>query len=299
MEDYKYWAIVTGTPSWEEEVIKTEALKPPCSIFTWHMLRTANLAALPAMMAFLTTKEQLIVSNAMFKEFKRGEFTLHDVFNPQIRAKIRQDAQTRWDTFEDDGLSLDQHVKGPFGVGHVEHILKQNLGMQDSMDAIMAAIVSESYTAFECFVSDIWVSALNTGPREIANKVAVHKDLKRRDDPITVKMLYESPYDVRAEIGSFLRETRRVSFQTLDNIKSAYAMAFGQDVVDLFPTIDGGFIEALCACRNIIAHKAGRADSEFLRKVERFPEFSECKLHQPVFLDGELVSKMLNAAVRL
>ncbi len=299
MEDYKYWAIATGTPFWDESNIKTEHLKRWCSIFKWNMLRTANLGIMPAMMAYIARKEQLILSNVMFEKLGRGKFTLHDVYNPEKRALVKDDAQSQWDAFDDDGLSLDDHVKGPFGVGFVEHLIGQNLGMRDGMDAIMAAIVSESYTAFECFLSDVWVSALNHGPQDIANKVAIHKDLKKKDDPITVKMLYESPYDVRKEIGSFLRETRRVSFQTLGDIKVAYSMAFGPEAIALFSKIDGGFIEALCACRNVLAHKAGRADSDFLSKVERFPEFSKCKLHETVFLDGELVSKMRNSAVVL
>jgi len=140
-------------------------------------------------------------------------------------------------------------LKGTLGAGFVQNHLEFNRGLQSGMDAIFASIVSESWTAFECLVSDVWVETLNKGPREIANKVVIHKDLKRREDPITVRALVDLEYDVRTHLGSFLRETRRVSFQTLDNIRAAYGMAFTPELLALFETTDDGFIEAVSACR--------------------------------------------------
>ena len=242
----------------------------------------------------------MFTSNSMFRVHGKSELTLHDVFDPNLMtAHVTEDMQRQFVEFQKDGITLSQHVLGPAGAGYVEEQLLSNKGMQVSADAILASIVSESWTAFECLVSDVWVEALNNGPRDIANRVVIHKDLKRRDDPITVRMLVDLEYDVRKELGAFLRETRRVSFQTLDGIVAAYSMAFGPDSVELFKTIDGGFIEALSACRNILAHKAGVADKDFMKQIEKIPEFNNCSLKTPVFLDGRLVSKMRNGAVNL
>ena len=66
MRNFKYELIVTGTPSWQNRVesIRTDKLKPLLETFESMFLRMANLAVMPAMIAFYVRRDQVLISNA-------------------------------------------------------------------------------------------------------------------------------------------------------------------------------------------------------------------------------------------
>ena len=94
-------------------------------------------------------------------------------------------------------------------------------------------------------------------------------------------------------------ETRRVSLQKLENIKRLYAATFGEDVKKLFDDVEGGYIHALYAFRNVLLHRAGEADSTFRDQVQRFPEFRGINVGDKLLPDGEQVKQMRDASVQL
>ena len=106
-------------------------------------------------------------------------------------------------------------------------------------------------------------------------------------------------YRPKTHYGSFLRALRSVSFQTLNDIKRFYGIAFGKPFTDLFESIDESYIEVLAAFRNAIAHNAGRADKQFVLQVASFKDFSGIKETDTLQLEGGLVLRLRNVSSRL
>jgi hypothetical protein len=147
--------------------------------------------------------------------------------------------------------------------------------------------------------ADLWCVGVDNGPKELASRVMLSKELLRGDDQITPKTAHTIEHDVRTEPGSWLREVGRVSFQKIEYIRTYYAVAFENYVRKMFDEIGGGYIFALSAYRNALIHNAGKADKKFVKNVERFPELRSIRRDSILMLDGELVRKMRNAAIEL
>jgi len=153
------------------------------------------------------------------------------------------------------------------GVEYVERLVKVSHGMHQSMEAIMSSVVLESWTAFEILASDLWVAAVDNGPKEIALRVSVANRWERVDEDLFRRGLPELEYDPRKEYGRHLREIGRVSFQKLDRIIKYYSIAFENNIAALFDEVCDGYIYALSAYRNILIHHAGNADKTFVRTL--------------------------------
>ena len=122
---------------------------------------------------------------------------------------------------------------------------------------------------------------------------------QKADDHVTPETVHTLEYDARRELGSFLRETGRVSFQKLDHIRLYYAEAFGKPVNSLFDTTCDGLIFALAAFRNALTHNAGKADKQFVKRVQRFPEFREIAPGDVLPINGALVKRLTTAGAQL
>ena len=153
----------------------------------------------------------------------------------------------------------------------------------------------ESWTAFECLVSDLWVTTLDKEDGTIASKLELSGELAKAKDTPTDKL----KHNIKSAYGSFCLGTRRVSFQKLENIKRIYGATFGNKIKDLFDEVEGGYILALYAFRNVLLHRAAVADDGFIELAQRFPEFRAIKVGDKVEPDGEQVSKMRNASIQL
>ena len=99
--------------------------------------------------------------------------------------------------------------------------------------------------------------------------------------------------------GSYWLEIKRASFRRLDDIRTFHIAAFGDEIKKLFVEIEEGYIEVLSSVRNLIVHKRGYVDVEFLGKIQRFPAFNDVTERTLLLLDGEQVKKMRDAAMNL
>jgi hypothetical protein len=201
------------------------------------------------------------------------------------------------------GFLIAEDTKGDvdsltLGIRYIETMLESR-AMQWSVDAVFSAVVLESWTAFECLAGDVWVAAVDNGPKEVASRVALSKHLQKPDDQITWETVLQLEYDPRKTYGSWLREVGKVSFSKLDYIRLFYTEAFGKETQRFFDEVEGGYIFALSAYRNALTHNAGRADKHFIKRVERFPELRSIVLNDQLLLEGELVTKLHHSAVGL
>ena len=185
------------------------------------------------------------------------------------------------------------------GVETVQKLADANVGMHASMEAIFEFVIRESWTLFEIFASDLWVVAIDSGPKELVTNVVHSKSLNKADS-ITPEAILGLEFDPRRNMGSFLRETRRVTFQKISDIRTFYSLAFGVKQIDaIFDDIDDGYVYALSAVRNALTHNGGRVDGKFLDQAKRFSELRSLPLKTKILLDGEVVAKHRNAAANI
>jgi hypothetical protein len=186
------------------------------------------------------------------------------------------------------------------GIGYVESMAHSH-PMEQSLDAMLSTVVLESWTAFECLAADVWFAAVDHFP--LLRKKAAAKlpklvtkssdlDTDEEDDDFDETKF---PDPIKG-YGSSLKGT--VSFQKLPRIVTNYKVLFGKRIRDIFKTNDN-YLAALVAARNLLMHKAGRVDDQFIARVKAFPEFGGAEHDKPLQLDGEIVNKLRDAAIQV
>lgn len=301
MDDFKYRAIA-WTPlrnrGWNVKDFRSEFLRPVALAFLTNLTRTSRFALMPAHLALLAQRSQLW-TDYIDQKLGRSIDPESKEYSPAIsqeeielagplieRAQSLSDAEAR-------------ELIDNLGIKYIEYSLRIDRDMQESMAAVLSMIILASWTAFESVASDLWVAAVDQGPKDIRNRVMLSKNWLTPDEQITPERIHEIEYDAGRQIGSFLREVGKVSFQKLEYIRRFYSAAFGKEVNQLFEKIEGGYIFALSGFRNALVHNAGKADKRFVKAVARFEEFRSIKPKDTLVLDGEIVRKLHNSAIVL
>jgi len=300
MHDFKYRVFATAPiPNWGWELkdFRSESLRDVSDAFLANIIRTETFAKMPAYLSLMVQRNQSWTDYAIAKT--GGEI------NPNIREyrelppEVAKFAKPSVDKFvsssRDEILELFDNV----GIKYVERTLEFAEGIRVSMQALLSTVVLESWTAFETLASDLWVTAVDKGPKEVRLRVANSSRLLKPDDNIGPKELLDAEHDPSSNYGSSLRELGRVSFQKLDYIKRFYSIAFDYNFDKLFNEAEGGYITALSAFRNVLIHNSSKADKKFLKQVEPFPDFKQIAKDDSLALDGETVLKLRNSAMLL
>jgi hypothetical protein len=306
MRDFKYRELLLRGPEWEAvvsriEAVRSEALKECAAAFVVNMRRLAAFAFMPAQIAFMVRRDQVCYDNAIFKITGKSEIKIEE-FMKDPPPGVRDEAGRQLGQFI--ARLSDQEIRSltvNLGIKYVEGLINvhQLAPMQESIDALFASIVLGSWTAFETFASDLWAVGVDKGPKEIAGALFTTK-LPKSEEVLTTEKLRSLENDVRVSPGSFLKETGQVSFQKLELIRRYYVLAFGDEFKTLFDDVDGGYICALSAVRNVLTHRAGLADKRFVEQAGgRFSEFNAVKSGETILLDGELVQKLKLAAANV
>lgn len=126
--------------------------------------------------------------------------------------------------------------------------------LYDGFRHILAFQIAGAYSAFEIFAKDLWIAALDKAPRIACEKFFEKKVLE-------IGEFHRYGFDFRANMGQVLAKTKKVTFDSLDNLREAYEGAFPKAV---FPSVfSDPKMKALSEVRNVIAHNAGVSDPEF------------------------------------
>src|SRR5207342_2896082 len=97
------------------------------------------------------------------------------------------------------------------------------LGANQSMEAILFDVVIESWTAFETLAADLWYTALDHGPEEWRKRTALKSNkFKGGDQEPAASLDLAKIADPQKTYGSFLRDTEKITFQSLHLIKDWY-----------------------------------------------------------------------------
>jgi hypothetical protein len=307
VRDYKYGDLFRpdGRPDLvideERSIRSARLLLPTVDAFFKNLARAAVFALMPAKISSSVRRDQLLsacaeleVTGKLDPNYLRYASEQGPPGYAEAFHRLLKEQQAR------DKDSIAQIAKAQIGIRYVETVLDAgHLGIANSIEALFSSLVSESWTAFEILASDLWAIGVDHGPKEVAARISLSKQLQKQEDHVTPETVHKLEFDARTHLGSFLRETGRVSFQKLDYIRLYYAEAFGKEVRDIFDKTCGGYIFALSAFRNALIHNAGKADKAFEKKVTRFPEFRDIAPGTPLLLDGELVKKLTTAGAQV
>ena len=142
------------------------------------------------------------------------------------------------------------------------------------IESLLIALMLQTWTAFEAFMTDTWVVTLNLGPKSFARQVSAAKSDNEGKDQlrtIPLALIEKFNFDLTKSMGFLLKE--KFDFTRLRNIKDAYIAAFGYSAEPLFDTnnLNPANVAALEAVRNVFAHRGGRSDTQFRELVSNCP----------------------------
>jgi hypothetical protein len=180
---------------------------------------------------------------------------------------------------------------------------------ESGLDALLSSCINGTWTAFETMAGDLWEIALNEHPSDLANlngksarlgkdKAGVTTDIARRDgdEPkgIPLDLIQECGFDIKDKMGTVLR--RRFDFARLTGIRRAYAAAFSKGAAAVDKALRSSALDSLSVVRNLLVHKAGSIDAEYLRRAKGLA-IPTAPIGNHLLLDGEMVVGLIKPAI--
>lgn len=165
-----------------------------------------------------------------------------------------------------------------------------------SAQATFAAYLGQGWTVFETFASDLWEAAANIRPKILADINKVTFSETRDPDggkQIPLWLLERHGYDLRGKMGTLLRE--RLKFDSLLGIREAYNAAFSIDGTKVTTALGHDSFDALSCVRQVLVHRAGKADAEYVRKSTPLALAPKTQLDNIIELDGQVVANIFLA----
>jgi hypothetical protein len=183
--------------------------------------------------------------------------------------------------------------------------------MSSGVASFLSTILVNAWTAFETLAGDLWEAALNAHPHGLSDLKGKRSrigaassgrkptssagDASRgsleRARAVPLPLVQYHNYDLRRSMGSVLRVTQ--SFDRLDGIREAYSVAFHKNSVAVDAALGDKSLDALSSVRNLIVHRAGQVDREYLDGTKGLPTCPQGVLGSKIALDGELVARLV------
>lgn len=179
------------------------------------------------------------------------------------------------------------------GIEYIEAHMENSRGVSIGVEVVFESVIREAWTAFEDLARELWVVTLNNDDGTIATRVTLSNVLRK------ISKRVQPTFNQKTHPGSFQVETRQAVFQRLNDIEALYTAAFGPTAKSLFDTIEAGYIRVLYAFRNLLVHKRGKSDQEFLDQIAAYPEFSSIKKNDIIEPKGSDVRRMRDSAMLL
>jgi hypothetical protein len=182
------------------------------------------------------------------------------------------------------------------------------------MESIFSSQIVCAWTAVETLLGDLWEAALNSHPHGLSDLKGVPKRVQRRalkikneknsmaerekvwSIPLTeVNRVTRGTYDLSNGMGSVLRES--FSFVRLEAIREAYSCAFHENFDGVDSALSDNSIDAINIARNVIVHRAGKADQEYASRSKKFPELPQLNVSEQFPLTAEVSNKLITPAI--
>src|SRR5260370_37469496 len=133
---------------------------------------------MPAWIALEATREQLWFDHATVK----ADEALDPDLSKYHCAKVTPEIAAEFDRLVAEHRRIDKdkwhQLLHDIGITYVEGQLKRSQGTSHGMDALFSTIILDSWTAFECLVSDLWVATLNQEDGTLASRLELSGELR-------------------------------------------------------------------------------------------------------------------------
>lgn len=192
--------------------------------------------------------------------------------------------------------------------------LSQDAKVSTGTHSLFASALILSYTLFETLATDLWVRAVNLRPLSLAqNVLSSHLEDSGDDDRRVAKPmipladLAEFDFDLRNDMGTLLKERRRVALDSLKTTEEAYHDAFWNPSSDkqrkcvalseVFKKYRNDLAVLECI-RNLLAHRSGLVEDRFRRGMQRLDhDINIPEDGQQLRLDGHIVVRYVKVAI--
>jgi hypothetical protein len=161
----------------------------------------------------------------------------------------------------------------------------------EGVEAMLAAMVMGAYAAFETLAADLWVAAVNCHPTLATNWLE-----KNQDKQIPGSVLAGYGFNTSGCMGTVLHDTKKVTFESLFDVKKHYALAFKGAVDDVFDHIDD--LRMAEKTRHLFAHRGGLIDQKFKEQMKDYPEYAGATVGERLRLIGPVAGHHVTACAR-
>jgi hypothetical protein len=189
--------------------------------------------------------------------------------------------------------AINDFYKIGFAAWEKNTLALQTIAPHESIEAILGGYIVQAWTTFEVLAADLWEVALNEHPETLAN-IDSTKETGQDGKQIRLWKLREHGYDLRGKMGTLLRE--KFNFDSLQGIREAYAASFSIDNKKIEDALADKSADALNIMRQIIVHRAGVADQEYVNKASTVPLAPPTPVGSKIPLDGSTLMKIFSVA---
>jgi hypothetical protein len=149
----------------------------------------------------------------------------------------------------------------------------------EGIEAVLAAMVMASYAAFETLAADLWIAAVNRHHVLATNWIE-----KNSERQLPANLIASYGYNTSQSMGTILRDTKKVSFESLGDIRNAYRQAFKGEMDAAFEPAE----ELIKAekTRHLFAHRGGLIDQRFKSDMKDLPEYENMVVGERMRLIG-------------
>jgi hypothetical protein len=157
--------------------------------------------------------------------------------------------------------------------------------------------ITTTWTIIETMFSDLWEMSLNIHPDRLANLPGMRntKDRSNESKSIRLDLISQHGFDLRSKMGTLLRG--KFDFSGLEGVREAYASAFDKSNTQIEKALSNKALDALSAVRNVIVHRDGRVDSDYLKRTKFLPALPKAQLDRPIWFNGEMVVGLMKPAL--
>lgn len=197
------------------------------------------------------------------------------------------------------------------------------------VEAIFSLQIVSLWTAIETLLGDLWEEAINARPSglgDLKGKPGTRISRLAMSDSANPKVGKSTTDDEHSDDNKgrsiLLSELRRVSrgsynvsnlvgtllraefnFSRLSSIREAYSLAFFEHSNGVDKALSDKAFDALNVARNVLVHKAGRADQEYIGRTKSISTLPQLALGEQLVLNGTTTTNLnvpaIEAANRL
>ncbi len=178
---------------------------------------------------------------------------------------------------------------------------------QKQIESFASSLVIQAWTLLESTSEDLWEAALNFHPARLSSLSGKPRSKFRRKlseeeqtaQPekylrISLNELERNSFNVSTSMGTILKD--HVSFRSLSGVREAYHRAFSKHAKPIDEILDDEGLQFAAAVRNLLIHKRGIVDEEFLKQVSSIPNIPKIEIGQKFPLNGKLTAALADSS---